>query len=117
MNKFNKIYNKIITENFNLKNPLPVEKKIQEYIKNGSQGNLDLTGTKIVFLPDNLKINGNLNLKGTPISFLPKGLHVKGNLNILWTKISPSSLPKDLKVDGEIIDDYHLIKLLQSPPN
>ena len=91
-------------------------KKIQTYIKNGSEGNLDLentpitslpdnlivggdlylTNSKITSLPDNLTVSGWLDLYNTPITSLPNNLKVGGGLGLSNTKIS--SLPKDLKV-------------------
>ena len=47
---------------------IALNKQIQEYIKNGSQGDLDLSGTPITSLPEGLTVGGYLNLYGTPIS-------------------------------------------------
>jgi hypothetical protein len=102
------------SKNYNI----AIQKKIQQYIKDGSQGNLDLYGTtitslpndlkvggeldlrrsKIKTLPDNLKIKGDLYLNDTPIKTLPKGLEVVGDLDLTDTKIE--TLPNDLKVGG-----------------
>ena len=41
---------------------------------------LDLTGTQITSLPDNLSVGGYLDLRGTEITSLPKDLKVKGNI-------------------------------------
>ena len=63
------------------------QQKIQQYIKDGSKGNLDLQGTSIKSLPDNLKsVGGNLSLKGTPITSLPDCL--------LYTSPSPRDRQK-----------------------
>ena len=43
-------------------------KQIQEYIKNGSKGNLDLNNTPITSLPKGLTVGGGLYLSGTPLS-------------------------------------------------
>lgn len=96
-----------------------INKKIQEYIKNGSRHSLDLNSTpitslpsnlttvggnfnleysSIISLPDNLTVEGSLNLNDTPITLLPKNLTVKGYLFLSGTKIS--SLPSDLKAGG-----------------
>jgi len=99
------------------------QQKIQQYIKDGSKGNLDLKGTPITSLPDNLKyVRGSLylsytgitslpdNLKvekdiflqNTPITSLPNNLkHVTGTLNLIDSSIA--SLPDDLKVDGHLL--------------
>ena len=98
---------------------IATNKKIQEYIKNGSQGDLDLGGTPITSLPNNLtKVGGYLNLEDTKITSLPNNLTIKANcylqdtplaklpdnltvggyLDLEGTKIT--SLPKDLTVGG-----------------
>ena len=96
--------------------------KIQEYIKNGSEGDLNLSNSPIQFLPknltkvggdlnlmhsqieklpDNLTVNGNLDLDGCKnLQSLPNGLKVKNNLHIRDTNIT--SLPSDLEVGGDL---------------
>jgi hypothetical protein len=45
------------------------QNKIQEYIKNGMEGDLDLAFTSITSLPSNLtKVGGYLDLRYTPLS-------------------------------------------------
>jgi hypothetical protein len=94
-------------------------KKIQEYIKNGARGDLDLsnapitslpnsltrirgslilTESKITSLPNGLTVEGNLYLEGTPIAKLPNDLRVMEDLHLEDTQIN--SLPYDLKVEG-----------------
>ena len=98
-----------------------INKKIQQYINDGSKGDLNLSHTKITSLPDDLKVvggslylgytpitslpsglkvGGNLNLDSTPITSLPDGLTVEGYLNLNDTKIT--SLPSGLKVNGSV---------------
>jgi len=77
---------------------ISIQKKIQQYIKDGSKGNLDLNDTPITSLPDNLEVGGGLYLSGTPITSLPDNLEVRGDLNLSGTKIT--SLPDNLKVGG-----------------
>jgi hypothetical protein len=92
---------KFITEGRLLKEDQTIfEKRVQQYIKKGSQGDLDFSGTDIASLPDNLKVGGDLSLDNTPITSLPKGLEVEGNLDISYTKIT--SLPSDLKVGSHV---------------
>jgi hypothetical protein len=79
-------------------------KKINQYIKNGSKGNLYLDNTKITSLPDNLKVGGSLDLNATPITSLPNNLKVVGYLNLSKTKIT--SLPDDLQVGGSLYLTY-----------
>ena len=80
------------------KNHLVVtQKKIQQYIKDGSKGDLNLSSTPITSLPDNLKyVGGDLNLYSSTIKSLPNNLEVKGHLNLINTPIT--SLPNNLKV-------------------
>ena len=97
--------------------------KIQEYIRNGSEGYLDLSRSPIKFLPknltrvggnfyllfsqieklpDNLTVNGLLDLESCKnLKSLPNGLKVKNNLDLRYTNIT--SLPSDLEVGGDLI--------------
>lgn len=96
-------------------------KRIQKYIENGSEGNLSLWGTlitslpdnlthvggqlylrdsKILKLPNNLKVDGELNLMNTEIMVLPDNLNIGKNLYIQYTKII--SIPKNLKIGGDL---------------
>jgi len=77
---------------------IAIQKKIQQYIKDGSKGNLDLSNTPITSLPQGLKVGGNLGLSSTPITTLPQGLTVGGHLDLVRTLII--SLPQDLTVGG-----------------
>jgi len=108
-------------------------RKIRDYIKNGFQGDLDLRGSLIEFLPKNLtEVNGDLvlidskNLKVLPkdlnvkgglylircenIKSLPSGLRVKDNLNLKDTNIT--ELPLDLEVGGSIFLNHTPIEKL-----
>ena len=79
---------------------IATQKKIQQYIKDGSKGNLDLKGTPKISLPDNLTVGGDLYLSDTKITSLPNNLTVGGNLNLSDTKIT--SLPNNLTVGGNL---------------
>ena len=95
-----------------------VIRKIQEYIKNGSKGDLDLVetditelpsnlthvggtlflmGSTIQKLPDNLTIGVDLLLNRTPITELPKGLVIGRSLDISGTD-HLKTLPDDIKI-------------------
>ena len=63
-------------------------------------GSLDLSGTPITSLPNNLTVGGSLDLSGTPITSLPDNLTVGGWLYLSGTKIT--SLPNNLTVRGSI---------------
>ena len=106
--------------------------KIQEYIKNGSEGNLDLRNSPIKFLPRNLtrvggylwldfcenlqslpnglKVDGDLDLRFTNITFLPSDIQVKGDLDLRNSSIK--SLPSDIEVGGNLILMYSQIEKL-----
>ena len=88
------------------------QKKIQQYIKDGSKGDLNLTNTPIQSLPSGLKVGGYLDLDNTPIQSLPNGLKVGGDLNLSDTPIQ--SLPDNLKVGGNL---YLNNTPIQSLPN
>jgi hypothetical protein len=99
---------------------IALQKKIQQYMKGGGKGDLnlygtpitslppdlsvggyfDLSNTPITSLPSDLKVGGDFNLSDTPITSLPSGLSVGGFLNLPGSKIT--SLPPDLKVKGDI---------------
>ena len=51
------------------------------------EGDLDLEGTNITELPDNLTVGGYLYLEGTKITELPDNLIVGGGLHLEWTNI------------------------------
>ena len=61
-------------------------------------GSLLLSGTKITSLPENMTVGGRLDLRGTQITYLPENLTVGGTLDISGTQIT--SLPENLKVGG-----------------
>jgi hypothetical protein len=77
-----------------------IQKQIQQYIKNGSKGDLNLSNTLITSLPNNLKVQGGLWLDKTPITTLPDDLEVKESLYLRNAKIT--SLPNGLKVGGSL---------------
>ncbi len=100
-----------------------INDELQEYIKKGSKGNLDLRDSPIKFLPknltnvggsfllirsqieklpDNLTVNSVLDLDSCKnLQSLPNGLKVKGDLDLRHTNIT--SLPSDLEVGGSLI--------------
>ena len=94
------------------KNHLVVtQKKIQQYIKDGSKGGLDLRDTPIISLPDNLeKVGGNLDLYGTQIKSLPDNLQIYGSLWLTYTPIK--SLPNNLQVGRHLFLSYSAIESL-----
>jgi hypothetical protein len=83
---------------------IATQRKIQQYIKDGSKGTLDLSNTPITSLPDNLtKVGGDLELFNTPIASLPDNLKVGGSLSLINTKIT--SLPNNLTIKGSLYLD------------
>ena len=79
---------------------IATQKKIQQYIKDGGEGDLDLNNTPLTSLPDNLKVGGDLYLDNTSINSLPNNLKVGGSLNLGITKIT--SFPYNLQVGGRL---------------
>lgn len=107
--------------------------KVLDYIRNGSQGDLNLEGTnikrlpnglkvvrgdlnltnsQIELLPDNLTVEGSLRLEHTPIRVLPKGLEVRV---VLWARDSQIEfIPNDLKVEHRLyLGNTPLVELLR----
>jgi hypothetical protein len=79
---------------------IATQKKIQQYIKDGSKGDLDLGGTPITSLPQGLRVEGDLDLEDTKITTLSQSLTVGGDLYLGNTKIT--SLPQGLTVGGNL---------------
>ena len=79
---------------------IAIQKKVQQYIKDGSKGDLYLRDTPITSLPPDLKVGGSLDLEGSEITSLPSSLTVEGYLNLNETSIK--SLPSDLSVRGNL---------------
>ena len=77
-----------------------INKKIQKYIKNGCKGHLNLHQMPITELPDNLYVGGDLDLTDTQIVKLPNKLRVRGSLYLRFLKIT--ELPDDLEVGGDL---------------
>jgi hypothetical protein len=90
-----------------------LQKKIQQYIKNGGKGELDLNNTPITSLPNNLSVGGDLYLYSTKITSLPDNLQVGGGLYLNDTPIT--SLPDNLKVGGDL--DLENTKITSLPDN
>ena len=88
-------------EAYSLKRKAETEDRIQQYIKNGMEGDLKLFYTPITSLPDDLTtVKGNLDLDNSKIIKLPDNLTVEGNLYLSDTSID--SLPYNLKVRGNL---------------
>jgi hypothetical protein len=51
-------------------------------------GNINLSGTSITSLPNNLTINGDLDLSNTKLERLPDNLKVAGILNLKGTGLT-----------------------------
>jgi hypothetical protein len=91
---------------------IALQKKIQQYMKDGGKGDLDLSGTPITSLPPGLSVGGDLYLNYTPIKSLPSDLSVGGGLYLNSTPIT--SLPPDLSVGGYLYLSY--TKITSLPP-
>ena len=90
-----------------------IQRKIQQYIKDGSVGDLDLGNTPIETLPDNLtRVGGDLSLENTSnLKKLPdKLIKVDGSLDLNGSHIQ--SLPDGLFVgDNLYLHDSHIKRL------
>jgi len=91
-------------------------RKIRDYIKNGSQGDLNLRGSLIEFLPKNLiQVNGSLVLFGCKnLKSLPNNLTVNGTLDLEKCK-NITSLPSGLKVKDDL--DLRDTNITELPPD
>jgi hypothetical protein len=98
-------------EAYSLKRKAETENKIQQYVKDGMEGDLDLFDTLITSLPPNLtKVGGDLILNRTKITSLNNLTKVEGDLNLFRTPIT--SLPDNLTVDGDLdLNDSKISKL------
>ena len=76
---------------------ITIQKKIQQYVKDGGKGDLDLRSTPIISLPDNLKVGGYLYLSNTPITSLPDNLEVEGYLDLENTPISQKYSEEEIR--------------------
>jgi hypothetical protein len=77
------------------------QRMIQQYIKNGSDGDLELEGTHLTELPPELtRVGRDLNLITSKIKSLPDNLRIEGSLYLSNAPIN--TLPDKLVVDGEI---------------
>jgi hypothetical protein len=101
-------------EAYSLKKKADAEDKIQQYIKNGMEGDLDLFDTPITSLPSNLtKVGGDLILNRTEITSLNNLTKVEGDLSLFRTYIT--SLPDNLTVEGDL--DLNNSKIIKLPDN
>jgi hypothetical protein len=86
---------------------------IQQYIKDGMKGDLELGGQPVTSLPPNLtKVGGELGLRNTPITLFPSNLKVEGNLILTGALIT--SLPDNLTVGRNLDIDYTDVDKLPS---
>jgi hypothetical protein len=81
---------------------IATQKQIQQYIKDGGKGDLNLGNTPITSLPDNLKVGGYLYLENTKITSLPNNLSVGGFLNLENTPPSKKYTKEQIK---QMIED------------
>ena len=80
---------------------ITLQKKVDQYVKEGSRGDLDLTGApENLVLPKDFNVWGDLDLARTKLKTLPEGLVVDGNLWIEQSDIE--TLPEYLRVYGSL---------------
>ena len=102
LSKIEKLYGIVPKEEEEEENPIykvyTAEEKIEEYIKNGSKGNLMIVANDdLRELPTNLIVRGNLNLVLCKnLKSLPQGLNVEGTLEIYGSGVE--NIPTDIKV-------------------
>ena len=76
---------------------IATQQKIQQYIKGGSKGDLELINTPIISLPDNLTVGGSLYLRNTPITSLSDTLKVNGSLDLRGTPLSKTHTEEQIR--------------------
>jgi len=93
---------------------IAIQRKIQNYIKNGMVGDLDLNGVTITELPDNLtKVGGVLDLGSSMVRKLPDNLKlIDAVLFLSYSEIE--SLPDNLTINGHL--DVHSTDYLKKLP-
>ena len=93
---------------------IAIQRKIQNYIKNGMVGDLDLSETTITELPSNLtKVGGVLDLGSSMVRKLPDNLKLIDNT--LFLNLSEiESLPDNLTINGNL--DLHSTDYLKKLP-
>jgi hypothetical protein len=79
---------------------ITIQKKIQQYMKDGGKGDLELPNSPITSLPAGLSVGGYLDLYASKVTSLPDGLSVGGTLDLTKTKIT--SLPNNLSVGDNL---------------
>jgi hypothetical protein len=77
-------------------------KFIDDYIANGSKGDLRLDQVKVTKWPDKLKVIGGDCWMNDRIPTIPAGVTFKGRL-IIWNCQKLKSLPDNLKVTGDLV--------------
>ena len=83
-------------------------KKAQKLMKENGDS-LDLRGTQITALPDNLTVGGSLDLRGTQITALPDNLTVGGSLDLRGTQITAKEKKKVKKLrEGDYVEGKYL---------
>ena len=86
---------------------LSIEKATE--IMNCNGGWLDLRGTQITALPDNLTVGGSLYLSGMQITALPDNLTVGGSLDLSGMQITDKERRKIKKLkDGAYVEGKYL---------
>ena len=85
---------------------IATQKKIQQYMKGGGKGDLNLCDTKITSLPSGLSVGIDLNLYGIPIASLPPDLKVGGNLDLRGTPLSKSHTEEQIRQMAPDVDGY-----------
>ena len=89
---------------------IALQKKVQQYIKDGGKSDLELSGTPITSLPPGLSVGENLYLDNCKnLTSLPPDLSVGGSLYLNGTKIT--SLPSGLSVGIDLVANSKITSL------
>ena len=91
-----------------------LQKQIQDYIKNGSKGTLNLDNVTIQSLPDNLtKVGGDLYLINSKVTKLPENIRIDGSLFLNNSLVT--EMPENIFIGyGLSMDNTSISKLPNS---
>jgi len=76
---------------------IALQKKVQQYMKDGGKGDLYLRNTPITSLPSGLSVGGYLDLENTKIASLPPDLSVGDDINLNNTPLSKSHTEEQIR--------------------
>jgi hypothetical protein len=77
-----------------------VEYEIRDDLSVYVEGSIDLKGSQVTRLPENMSVEGTLDLRYSDVTQLPEGLSVGGTLDLGYSQVA--RFPEDLSVGGNL---------------